>query len=79
MVPELADLGFVTKTLSTKTTKFWYFRYIPILAKDQEPKIVEVEDKVLMYTVSKLQPQIHYILGDMIPQVRALASSTIHP
>ena len=32
-----------------------------------EVKILEVEDKLRMYTVSKIQPQIHYILGDMIP------------
>ena len=55
------------KTLNTKTAKFWYFRYIPILAKAQELKIAEAEDKILMYTVSKIQPQIRYISGDMIP------------
>ena len=55
------------KTLNTKTAKFWYIRYIPRLAKVQELKIAEAEDKILMYTVSKIQPQIHYILGDMIP------------
>ena len=55
------------KTLNTKTTKFWYIRYILRLAKAQELKIAEVEDKILIYTVSKIQPHIHYILGDMIP------------
>ena len=33
----------------------------------RELKIAEVEDKILMYTVSKIQPQICYILGAMIP------------
>ena len=47
---------------------FWYIRYIPILAKAQELKIAEAEDTILMYTVSKIQPLIRYILGDMIPQ-----------
>ena len=42
------------KTLNTKTAKFWYIRYIPILAKVQELKIAEVEDRILMYTVSKI-------------------------
>ena len=30
-------------------------------------KLLQVKDKFLMYTVSKLQPHILYILGDMIP------------
>ena len=55
------------KTLNTKTAKFWYIRYILILAMVQEMKIANTEDKILMYTVSKLQPQIHHILGYMIP------------
>ena len=55
------------KTLNTKTAKFWYIRYIPRLAKVQELKIAEAEDKILMYIVSKIQLQIRYILGDMIP------------
>ena len=55
------------KTLNTKTAKFWYFRYIQILAKDQELKIAETNDKMLVYIVSKIQPHILYILGDMIP------------
>ena len=55
------------KTLNTKTTKFWYIRYILRLAKAQELKIAKAEDKILIYTVSKIQPQIRYILGDMIP------------
>ena len=46
---------------------FWYIRYILRLAKDQELKIAEAEDKILIYTVSEIQPQIRYILGDMIP------------
>ena len=55
------------KTLNTKTAKFWYFHYIQRLEKDQELKIEEDEDKILMYTVSKIPPHIHYILVDMIP------------
>ena len=55
------------KTLNTKTTKFWYFLYILILAKAQKQKIADAEAKILMYTMSKIQPQIRYILGDMIP------------
>ena len=55
------------KTLNTKTTKFWYIRYILRLEKAQELKIAKAKYKILIYTVSKLQPQIHYILGDMIP------------
>ena len=55
------------KTLNTKTYKFWYIRYVSGLVKAQELKIAEVEDKTLMYTVSKIQPQMLYILGDMIP------------
>ena len=46
---------------------FWYIRYIPILEKVQDLKIAETEDKILMYIVSKIQPQMCYILGDMIP------------
>ena len=34
----------------------------------QELKLADVEDKIWMYTVSKLQHHIHYILGDMILQ-----------
>ena len=55
------------KTLNTKTAKFWYILYIPILAKVQELKITNTKDKILMNTVSNIQPQIHYILKDMIP------------
>ena len=55
------------KTLNTKTAKFWYIHYILRLEKDQELKIVEAEDKILIYIVSKIQPQNRYILGDMIP------------
>ena len=55
------------KTLNTKTDKFWYILYIPGLAKFQEIKIANTEDKILMYAVSKIQRQIRYILGDMIP------------
>ena len=55
------------KTLNTKTTKLWYIRYILILAKDQELKISDAEDKILIYTVSKIQPHILYILEDIIP------------
>ena len=44
------------KTLNTKTATFWYIRYIPRLAKFQELKFAEAEDKILLYTVSKIQP-----------------------
>ena len=37
------------------------------MVKDQELKIAEAEDKILIYIVSKIQLQIHCILGDMIP------------
>ena len=55
------------KTLSIKTTKFWYIRYILRLAKDQGIKIVGAENQILLYTMSKFQPYIIYILGDIIP------------
>ena len=55
------------KTLKTKTANFWYVRYIQRLVKDQELKIEEAEDKILIYTMSKIQPHIIYIVGDMIP------------
>ena len=55
------------KTLNTKTDRFWYIRYIAGLEKSQELKIAEAEDKILIYTISKFQPHIHYIMGDMIP------------
>ena len=55
------------KTLNTKTAKFLYIRYILRLAKAQELKIAEAEDKILIYTVSTIIPYIRYILGDMIP------------
>ena len=55
------------KTLNTKTEKFWYIRYIMILEKDRELQIGEDEYKIMIYTVSKIQPQIRYILGDMTP------------
>ena len=35
--------------------------------KVQELKIVEAEDQILMYNVSKIQPEIRYIMGDMTP------------
>ena len=54
------------KTLNTKTDKFWYIRYILILEKDQELKITKDEYNILIYTVCKIQPHIHYILGYMI-------------
>ena len=38
-----------------------------MLEKDQELKILDAKDKILMYSLSKIQPQFHYILGDMIP------------
>ena len=46
---------------------FWYILYIPRWAKVQELKIAKAEDKILMYTVSKIKPYILYILRDMIP------------
>ena len=45
----------------------WYILYILRLEKPQELKTVEAEDKILMYTVSKITPPIRYIVGDMIP------------
>ena len=36
--------------------KFWYILYILRLTKDQELKIAEGEDKILMYIVSKNKP-----------------------
>ena len=57
----------VRKTLNTKNAKFWYIRYILILEKAQEQKIARAKDKILMNTVTKILPQIHYIMGDMIP------------
>ena len=56
------------KTLNTKIDKFWSIIYIPILAMAQELKISVVKDTILMYVVSKIQPHIHCILKDMIPQ-----------
>ena len=55
------------KTLNAKTAKFWYIRYIPLLEKFQELKISNTKYKILMNIVSKIQPEIRYILGDMIP------------
>ena len=46
---------------------FWYIRYISILENDEYLKNSYAEDKILIYNVSKNQPQIRYILGDMIP------------
>ena len=55
------------KTLNTKTTKFWYIHYILRLEKVQALKITNAEDKIHIYSVSKIQPQIRYIMGDMTP------------
>ena len=55
------------KTLNTKIAKFWYILYILRLVKAQELKIAEAEDKILMYTISKIHPYMRYIFGDMIP------------
>ena len=55
------------KTLNTKTDKFWYIHYISGLEKDQELKLSQDKYKIMIYTISKLQPHICYILGDMIP------------
>ena len=57
------------KTLNTKTAKFWYIRYILILEMFQELKIIEAIEKILIYTMSKIQPYIRYILGDMNPLI----------
>ena len=35
---------------------FWYIRYISVLEKDHALKSVELEYKILMYTVSKIKP-----------------------
>ena len=56
------------ETLNTKTAKFWCSRYILILVKSKNLKISGAKHKILMNTVSKSQPQIHCILGDMISQ-----------
>ena len=56
------------KPLNTKTAKYWYIRYIPRLEKVQVLQIASAEDTILMNTMSKIHPQICYILGDMIPQ-----------
>ena len=55
------------KTLNTKTAKFCSIRYIPRLKKDQELNIAEAGYQIFIYIVSKLQLQIRYIMGDMIP------------
>ena len=55
------------KTLNTKTPKCWYIRYILIFTMAKELKFVYAEDKILIYIVSKIQPPIRYILGDMTP------------
>ena len=55
------------KTLNTKTAKFWYIHYILRLENAQVFKIADTEYKILIYSVSKIQPHIHYILEDMIP------------
>ena len=46
---------------------FWYICYILGLEKDQEMKLSQDKYKILIYNVSKIQPYIHYIMGDMIP------------
>ena len=46
---------------------FWYVLYILGLKKDPDLKLLQDEDKILIYTVSKIQPLICYIIGDMIP------------
>ena len=46
---------------------FWYIHYIPSLEKSQKLKHLGAKYKMLINTVSKYQPQIRYILGDMIP------------
>ena len=54
------------KTLNTQTAKFLYIHYIPILAKDQEQKNLGAKYEILMHIVSKIQPHIRYMLGDII-------------
>ena len=44
-----------------------YIRYILSLVKSQKMKLTGAEYKIPLNTVSKKQPQIRYILGDMIP------------
>ena len=46
---------------------FLYIRYMSGLEKVQELKLSQAEYKILIYNVSKSQPLISYILGDMIP------------
>ena len=41
---------------------FWYIRYISRLEKDQELKNGEAKYKIFIYTMSKIQLQIRYIL-----------------
>ena len=55
------------KALNTKTAKFWYIHYISSLVKDQERKITEAKYNIIIYTFSKITPQIHYIPRDIIP------------
>ena len=64
------------KSLNTKTDKFWYIHYISILEKAQDLNILEAEYTILMYSVSKEPPLIHYILGDMISPIQG--SSLFH-
>ena len=52
--------------IETKNAKFCCSRYMPILAKSQKLKITGTEYKIMMNTVSKGNPLIRYILGDMI-------------
>ena len=47
--------------------KFWYIHYILGLEKAQEWKLSQAEDEILIHIVSKIQPHICYIVGDMIP------------
>ena len=46
---------------------FLYIFYILGLVKARELKIAEANEKILIYTVSKIQPHINYILGYIIP------------
>ena len=45
------SLTLARETLNTETAKFWYSRYIPILAKVQKLKIAGAEETILMNTV----------------------------
>ena len=47
---------------------FWYIRYIQRFMNDKELKLVGTKYEISIYTVSKNQLLICYILGDKISQ-----------